>query len=88
MHEKDLPYISPVSPLHLPYISPTSPLHLPHISQVGSLCTSVLNDLVRLALRPQLRWANPNPTLALTLNPNPNASRSGRSYGRLTLTLP
>ena len=27
-----LPYISPISPLHLPYISPTPPLYLPYIS--------------------------------------------------------
>ena len=27
--------------------------------QAGSLCTSVLNDVARLALRPQLRWESP-----------------------------
>ena len=87
-----LPYISPVSPLHLPCLSPTSPLslpaprlHLPHISPAPRLhlaCTSPASAQVRDKMLEMLEQTHISPISPLYLAYiSPGARQDARDAG-------
>ena len=62
----EVPYISPISPLHLPYISPTSPLYLPYISTCAASDEMAAMPPME---RPRKTWSGPGPGLGLGPGP-------------------